>query len=330
MRRLILLIPLTFGAGCKACFNPGIPTPPVKHTGGDDSGDSGETGDSKHTGDSSPPLDTTPEPPCDVPEVEGETPTSPQELPLEEWACGQFGNGADYEWFEFSTDQEDWARLLVHAASIGSAADISVLVYDEDDTSYYAFVTGSPDSPDPYLVFHTDKARTFLITMGESYYGYGDDYTWEMMASVTKPPVTWTGYEVEPNDTLTTATAIVEGDVLYGTIGAASDFDRYKITIPDDQKRDVKVTVVAFNEGSPADLRAVAYDPEGNFVKASSSGSDVYDRDPQLTFTTDEAGDYTVLLREEYDKGSPLYWYTISVDVSDPAVVDTAGTDSGT
>jgi len=329
MRRLLLLLPLTLGAGCKACFKPGIPNPPNPHTGGDDSDDSAETGDSKHTGDSTPPVDTTPEPPCDVPEVEGETIVDPQELPLEEWACGDFDNMADYEWFGFTIDQADWVRLSVHAASIGSAADISLLVNDVDDGSYYAFVTGSSDSPDPYLVFHTDKARGFLITMGESYYGYGDDYTWEMMAGITKPPVTWTGLEVEPNDTLDEATAIVEGDVLYGTIGSASDFDRFKVTIPDDSKRDVKVTVVAYNQGSPADLRAVAYDPEGNFVKASSSGDSVYDRDPQLTFTTDQAGDYTVLLREEYDKGSPLYWYVISVDVSDPAEADTSGTDSG-
>ena len=47
-----------------------------------------------------------------------------------------------------------------------------------------------------------------------------------------------------------------------------------------------------------------------------------------MEFTTDEAGDWTVLLREEFAKGSPIYWYTVAVTVTDAPEEDTAGGDT--
>ena len=133
------------------------------------------------------------------------------------------------------------------------------------------------------------------------------------------------------NDDAGTETPLAEGEVLYGTISSSSDFDRYSFTIPDDEKRDVTVTVVANAEGSPADTRLLAYNPDGELEKSKATGESAYDRDPILEFSTDQAGTWTLLVREDYDKGSPFYWYTIRIEISDPPTDtgDTSGTADG-
>lgn len=333
LQRLLPLLLLGLGqTGCKSClvscFDPGVPNPPHPDTSKDsDSGDSSDS-DSDSDSDSAPPVDTTPEPPCDVPEVEPNGITSPQALPLEQWACGVFDAYLDVDGFAFDVPDAGWVRLNVRATSIGSAADVSVN-FGEPDGDYGALVGGSYSSTDPFLVFYTDEARSFEAYMSEAYYGYGEDYTWEMMASTEKPPVTWTLDEVEPNDDKTEGMLMASGDVMYGTIADAADFDWIRISIPDAGKHDVSVKVTASREGAPTDLRALAYDPSGTFVKASSSGENTYDRDPWLEFTTNEAGDWYVLFREEFEKGSPIYWYTVAVTVTDSPSEDT-GADTGT
>ena len=329
--RLCSLVLLALGLpGCKSCFisciDPGVPNPPHPDTSKDDSGDSSDS--AEDSTESSPPVDTSPEPPCAVPEVEPNGLSDPQELPLEQWACGVFDVYLDVDGFTFDVPDAGWVRLNVRATAIGSAADVSVNL-GEPGGDYGAIVGGSYSSSDPFLVFYTDKARTFDAYLSEAYYGYGENYTWEMLASTEKPPVTWTMDEVEPNDSKTEAMAMASGDVMYGTISEGSDFDWIKISIPDDAKHDVSVKVTASREGAPTDLRALAYDPSGVFAKAASSGENTYDRDPWLEFTTDEAGDWTVLLREEYEKGSPIYWYTVAVTVTDAPAEDTGSAFAG-
>ena len=331
-RRLLPLMLLALGqTGCKSCLlscvDPTIPPHPHPDTSPDS--DSAVT-DSDSDTDSPPdsPVDTSPEPPCDVPEVEPNGLSDAQALPLEQWACGVFDVYLDVDGFTFDMPDAGWLRLNVKATSIGSAADVSVN-FGEPDGDYGALVGGSYSSSDPFLVFYSDKARTFEAYLSEAYYGYGEDYTWEMMASVEKPPVTWTMTETEPNDEKTEGTPMASGDVMYGTISEGSDFDWIKITIPDDAKHEVTVKVNASREGAPTDLRALAYDPAATFVKSASTGENSYDRDPWLEFTTNQAGDWYVLLREEYEKGSPIYWYTVAVTVTDAPAEDT-GADSGT
>ena len=316
-------------AGCKACLvsciDPSLPVPSPGDSSKEDSGDSSDS--AEDSTESSPPIDTSPEPPCDVPEVEPNGLSSAQDLPLEQWSCGVFAAYLDVDGFTFDVPDAGWVRLNVRATAIGSAADVSVN-FGEPDGDYGAIVGGSYSSSDPLLVFYTDKARTFEAYLSEAYYGYGDNYTWEMLASTVKPPVTWTVDEIEPNDDKTEAMAMASGDVMYGTISEGSDFDWIKISIPDDAKHNVSVKVIASREGAPTDLRALAYDPSGVFAKSASSGENTYDRDPWMEFTTDEAGDWTVLLREEFAKGSPIYWYTVAVTVTDAPEEDTAAGDT--
>lgn len=323
---LILLAPMVVNAGCKACFTPTLPGPDIKDT-HTDSGETGDTQETAETGDTSPPVDTTPEPPCDVPEIEPHAYSAPQELPLDQWACGYFEYNFDYEYFTVTTTQSDWVRFQIKASSIRSSADTTVLIVDSSDGSRYANVTGGAETVDPFAVFPISEATEFRAVLGETYYGYGEDYTWEMMATITKPPVEWTATEVEPNDDETTAIALAEGDVMFAISDYTDDLDNFKISIPDERERYVKVTVVANAEGSPADMRVIAYEPDGTYRKAASSGASAYDRDPILEFTTDVAGDWIIELREDYSKGSPWYWYTLSVEISDPAVEDTASAD---
>lgn len=328
MYRFLPILAMATCRGCKAC----IPDPPYPNTPDTQKQDSGDTDDSADTDDTDtgPPIDTAPEPPCDVPEVEPHSATSPQELPSDQWACGTFTQ-YDVEIMRFAVDQADWVRMEVRAAAAGSSADVSMQVADASDDDFSAVVAGSTTSSDPFLVFPTDKARSFTVLLRELYGGYGDDYTWELLGSVTKPPVTWTTEEIEPNESNTQATPITEGEVMYGTTSPIGDYDWYSISIPDAEKRDVTVTVVAFAEGSPADLRSVARDPDNVFVKGASSGSSAYDHDPILQFTTDREGTWYFFVTNEDGKGSPVYWYTLSVDITDPPEVDTAASaDSGT
>lgn len=316
----LLLAVLPLAQGCKSCFAPSLPSPTVTKDdsdAGDTDAETGETGDST-------PVDTTPPPPCDVPEVESNNnPSEPQDLPLDQWACGTFETQVDPEFLTFSTTQADWVRLEVRAVSIGSEADVSLNLY-EPDGDYEAAWYGSEYSSDPFIQFKTDEARDFTVMLSDAYYGYGEDWFWEIMATVTKAPVTWAAEEVEPNNYNTEPTEVTSGVTTYGVISSSSDLDWFKISVPDADKHTLRVRVDAAGSGSPADLRAVVYDPSGSWAKTSLTGEDVYDRDPWMDVTTDMAGDWTILLREDYEHGSPIYWYTVVIEL------DPEGTDSGT
>ena len=333
MLRSSVLLLLMSCDGCKAC-KPSLPYPPPvddssQQDSGDSDADSGDS-DSGHTGHSeSPPIDTTPPPPCDVPEVEpNNDPTAPAELPLEQRACGTFTSYIDPESFLVSFPRADWVKIQVDAASKGSAADVKFNLVNYDDDDYNAIAYGSYQSSDPYMAFPIPEGQDYVIILSESYYGYGDNYTWEMLTSVIKPPVTWTQEEVEPNDTSSEPAALTLGSPLWGTIGEPGDLDWFRITVPDAEKRSLSVRVTAFREGSPADLRLILQDPSGKKYYAST-GENSYDYDPWKDVTTDQAGDWLLELIEQNSSGSALYWYTLTVTLSEPTSTDTGGTDSG-
>lgn len=303
--------------GCKSCFAPSLPSPDLPKT---DTQDDDSATDSADSGDSGP-IDTTPPPPCDVPEVESNNnPNEPQALPLDQWACGIFDTTIDPEAFGFSTTQADWIRLEVRAVSIGSEADVSLNLFEPDGDISAAW-TGSTYSTDPFIVFKVDKARDFVAMLSDAYYGYGEDWFWEMMVTVTKAPVEWTAEEAEPNDEDTEANALTPGTTSLGVISSSSDLDWFKVSVPDAEKHTLRVRVYAARHGSPVDLKAIVYDPSGNWAETSLTGENGYDRDPWLDVTTDEAGDWTILIRDEFAKGSPIYWYTIVTEL-DPEGTD--------
>lgn len=322
---ILLTLPLAMSAGCKACFTPSLPNPNVKDS-KTDSGETGDTSETGETGESSPPIDTTPEPPCDVPEIEPHSYGSPQELPLDQWACGYFESKFDYEYFRVETTQADWVRFQINASSIRSSADTTALIVDINDGLKYANVTGGAETVDPFAVFPISAATTFHIVLGETYYGYGDDYTWEMMATITKPPVTWDSEELEPNDEPDGAQSISGNEVVFAHSDYTGDLDNFKFNIPDGAERYVKVEVVAVSVGSPANMHVTAYEPDGTARVGASAGETSYDRDPILEFTADIAGDWVIELREDGNKGSPWYWYTVVVTIADPSATDTADT----
>ena len=68
---------------------------------------------------------------------------------------------------------------------IGSSSDLQIALTDPAD-DFSAVSTTTPDSIDPLILFYADRPGTFYVNVADQYYGYGDDYIWEMIASATK------------------------------------------------------------------------------------------------------------------------------------------------
>src|SRR6185436_16047983 len=126
---LLALVALSCEA-CKSCVTPSLPDE-------DDGTDS--IADSAESGDSTPPIDTSPPPPCDFPEVEpnnysvGPEPDPPNVIPMEKWACGDIDTMTDTDRLLVTADgPADWVRFDVVASQEGSSLDAGVLLLDDD------------------------------------------------------------------------------------------------------------------------------------------------------------------------------------------------------
>lgn len=303
---------LVLGAcrGCSAC-EPGIPTDP-----GDDDPRT-DTEQPVDTHDTAPPEDTALPPPCAQPEVEpNDAITEANEIEREEWACGTFGSGSDYEWLVFPGDTASWFRVEVEAAAIGSAANVSLYLTDAE-FSFYALVEDSAASEDPWVVFPSAGVDAYYLYLYEDDEGWGEDFEWELMASETKISLTWDLEEEETNDTPSEAMEFEAGNVVYGTIGEESDYDWYHFTTPE-TKWVVTWTVEAYGSGSPANTRLALYDStiiddpdNADPLERAFTDTSSYDSDPRLEYSGEGVADYYLLIKESDENAGPLYWYTL-------------------
>lgn len=286
---------------CDGC-QPQLPRPPQEQEDRDDSGDSGaDSGDTADTDVGPPPL-------CDVEEIEPNDVTA-QALPMETWACGKYDVAFDIERLAFSSNQPGWIEVDVESAARGTSAD-SQLQLGWDDES--AVVADAYLTTDPRIVFPAESAGEFEIILGETHYGYGDDYGWWAMATLVKPPVEWDAEEAEGNDALATAEVFPVGQRVLGGIGEVGDFDWYVVTLPEEEAT-VTFDVQAYVHGSPANLKIELYDADGAFLREDFTGEIDYDLDPWFEKRVTGATTWYVLVRTEDDRGGPFHWYTLSI-----------------
>lgn len=284
--------------------------------GGSTTDDTGDTG----------PIDTGPPPPCDVPEVEPNNPyAEAQDLPMEQWACGNFDDEDDgAEIFLFENEEAGWLRVWARAFEIGSLADITLAI-SSNDGPYGASRLSNPDSTDAMIVFPVDDDYEFYATLSEHYGRSGDAYTWELMASEVKAPIEWNGEESEDNDTSADANPIQHGDRIFGKMNTATDYDWYYLEL-EEGRSDIILNIEAWFYGSPADTRVELYKPSGSLYRADSYSNEggAYNLDPYLTASPTEGGIWTVKILPEVDSegnseggGGSAFWYVLDVSVVD-------------
>jgi hypothetical protein len=297
---------LAWLAACNGC-QPQLPS-------GDEDGRI-DTSPPPDTGDTAV-EDTGPPPMCELEEVEPNNSVEQvQALPMEVWACGHFDVAFDTEFFEFETIEPGWVEVTVEAAARGSSADAQVDVINTG-TGDSVHVSGSYLSTDPRVVFPLDAPATFQAAVGESQYLSGEDYRWYLMASMVKRPVEWTVTETEANDSWDTANVFTMGDTVFGRLSAPDDFDWYKITT-DEVPQTVTFNVVAYQQGSPANIILKLYRSDGTtLIRADRAGEIDYDPDPWFTQRSTDATEWYLLVRTEDDLGSPYHWYTLTISTT--------------
>jgi len=267
--------------------------------------------------DSAEPEDTGPPAPCAFPEEEpNNTLGQAQEIDIEAWACGTISESGDLDTFRFVGTEEGWLRVWVRGFDIGSYAELSL--YVSDNTQEYAAIQlNSEDSTDPLLVVPVPDGHTWFAQVGDAYGGAGERYIWELIGSITKAPVEWTVEEVEPNDIMVDGQFVEDGDVIYGTVGVAGDYDWFLFEVPEG-KVDIVARVVAKKEGSPLDATLVLYTPDGVVKSTVASGELGSDRDPLMEISLDEAGTWGLLMKS-VNGANPLFWYSLEFSMDTEA-----------
>ncbi len=323
MSHILAWLPIASMLACKACAScmPGLPDDMESTTDSADTAqDEQETADT-HWEDTSPP------PPCDIPEVEpNDNLNESYEIERELWTCGTFSEEFDFEWMTFPASDAEWYEVLVSAEDMGSPANVTLWVSDDAMTEF-AMVTGNRYTSDPWLVFPSLGADSYYLYIFEDDGLYGDDYEWKLRVSETKMTLDWDMEEQEPNDSPFEALSMEDGQTVFGTLTTSNDMDWYHVNIPDD-KSTIVFQVEAYGSGSPANTRLILYtdaavstdtadpfDTVDDWVARAFSDESDYDRDPRMEYSVSDPGDYYMVLKEAEGLGSELYWYTMSLSI---------------
>jgi len=309
--------------GCKACIGcvePELPDNPDDPVIGDTDSDTGDTADT------TTPVDTAPPPPCDVPENEpNDGMDQANAFELEQRACGGFTVEDDGEWLVFPAGDAQWIRVAVDAASMGSAADVTLTV-NALESFTNTLLSSTMYWEDPWIVFPALGDSEYHLFLSERSNQYGDDHEWEVLASEDKAPVEWTVDEIEDNNLAERAQTVEAGEVVFGVISEPDDYDWFHIPVPDiGEKISWDVNVEAYTSGSPLASRITLYDADiagadmddVDWLATSWSDSAEYDMDPRIEIQSEGATDWYLVIKNPTTsgsgRGSPFHWYTISI-----------------
>jgi len=273
--------------------------------------------DSDTPQDSDPGAEDTdgPAPRCAVDEVEpNDGPTTATVLGLETRGCGTVGGPLDQDVWSFDLVEEAWVAVRVDAARLGSRADVQATLAGGDTQ---LGVTGFDvaDGTDVRLVVPAG-AGAFTLTVGpQGSQGGGDDSFYEVLASVTKPPLeadVAEGDNGDPEDPQPLVSAITPpaGTVLVGTLSGPTEVDHYAVEVPAGRHR-VQVAVQAQALGSPLDARLVVDDEgERTVVDDSLFGASA---DPVWEATFTGAASLVLELSGQGGTAAPGAWYGLRV-----------------
>jgi hypothetical protein len=360
-------LPLLILMACEACdgCKPRVTAQPPPENGdpvdpGDDIEDSGDTQDTDTPVDTQEPGPA----PCPQPEVEPNDPVAgAQQIDMYYKVCASFDHdgagGGDLDLFGFETTEGGWIEVGVRANDIGSAADITALLNNDEYGTFWAERGAS--SNDPRAVFPLTSFGDWEVLLADQRQGSGEAFFYELMISVAKAPVEWDATVIEPNNTFDEAMAMTADQVVFGVMEDSVDRDNFTFTVPpgDDPDEEVEVTVSVggWSHGSPIQPRLARSERRESEVYVpgeepgdtgyfeteieyetviNNYGGQVTQPDARLTVirAPGEVLYYTV--RDGRDYFGPAFWYTITVTAGPPAPepvdsgVDTGGdTDTG-
>lgn len=308
-------------AGCKGC----VQLPPT-----DD--DTQETQDTAHTAAPESAHSAILQGECAVLDAEpNDAFADAQPLPLETLACGHLDPVGDRDYYEFELEDAGWLSVELVAGD-GSIMNPAVLV-TPDGGGWAAGRNDDPESLDVHLRFPA-PAGVYQAAISEQTFLGGERYGYELLVSEAKPPVDWTRSEVEPNDSTLLGEVLQSGDVVFGTTdgnGPLPDFDWYQVIVPAG-KHTVSFSIVAFDEGSPADLtinlwsEALEALPEGCHEAcapnspacvecAFEGGVAGLELDPFGAYASDGNELLWIQVSEAAGREGPANWYTLTVTV---------------
>lgn len=309
MWTLVRVLGLFGVAGCNCRPDPTVPSMPIDDT-------------------APPPAataDTAPPPRCAIEEseVNNEAATA-DELPLDRRGCGLFQAPNDPDFWTFDVPESAWVGVWLDARENGSIADPGLfvvgpggLVVARDD---------GDETADVRLLFPAPVGTYTLTVREEGFQGAEDGrYFYDLLATVQKAPLEWTGLEVEPNDAVAQATPAGPGDVLLGALADPDDDDVFRVAIPVG-RHELTARIDAFTLGSPADLMMNLVDAGGSSPGCGASnpscefrrGEVGFERDPWLQYTSEGDEVLYVRVRSEDGFGSPIHWYALSVALVAP------------
>jgi hypothetical protein len=296
-----------FAAGC-SCGEPVIPVPPNP--------------DPETTGDTSVELTghTGAEPPCDAPEFEpNDTPQQPNTLPLNRDGCGAFQVEGDFDYWTLDVTEPSWLEVRVNA-SAGGLSDVAVIVSGSSEGVGVARDDGTRDS-DVLLLFPAPVDR-YSISVREQQAKAGERYTYDLSASVAKDPlfydrdgalIAWTE-ELEPNDDISLAAPLRDGDAVLGLTEESVDIDWFRVGVPAG-KHSLRFEIQAFEMGSGGNYTLTLFDESLEQVEIAANGDVGFEPDPVLEFNS--SGDEVLYLqvREADNKGNAAIWYLLETTV---------------
>jgi len=312
---MIPLLLFMFACDRSACVQVDVSNP--NHG---DGGAADDTGTPPDTGDGGGSTD---DQPCDVPEVEPNSPIADaMVIPMEQWACGTFSDASDLsEVLFFQNTEPGWIRVWSRAFDIGSLADLT-LTLSSDEGTFAASRLSNPDSTDAEIIFPIEGLYGFYATLNEQYSRSGKAYYWELMGSMVKAPVEWTSTESASNDSRTTADPVADGDRIYGLMDSTIDYDWYSLEVPEG-RTDIVLDIDAWFYGSPADTRIELYKPDGTLFRSNSASNreGFYDLDPYLSTSLTEPGVWTFKVMPEIAEngsggGGRAFWYVLDVSTT--------------
>jgi hypothetical protein len=284
------LLTLVFGCSCA----PELPTPGPEDTTTPPPVDSADTGSA---------------PPCDLPEVEPDD-VVPNSYVLGLEACGVLDPPTDVDTWSFVLAEDAWLDVSVAAVTLGSLADVRLLLEGPDGAALQR--DDDPGTNDPSLVFPAAAGEWTARLVDENLEG-GERYGWVLFADVGKQPVAASDEEVEPNDLPVHATSLAPGAHLWGILDAF-DTDWFSLTVPGLPGDPVHVvlSVDAFAWGSPADTQLFLVDDGLETVAEATTGLSAADRDPVIDAVLVGGSTFYVSVSDQIALGGPNYWYVLT------------------
>ncbi len=326
----ILFILLLSCKGCGSCWvMPGLPNvavtdPPPFDTGVDDP-------PPEDTGEELPPASI-----CLQQEVEPNNDIrDAQDVAMEEWMCGIFGEPADNDLFTFDVESDAWVRVWIRASELGSLANPRAFLYDEDE-EFAASFEDSFLSEDIDRTFKLDKAREMYIGLLEQNTGslqYGEEYDWRMRVSIVKAPVDWNTEEIEDNDSRDSANIVSDGDRVFGRVENGFRYDWYMLEVTE-ERTEVVVQTDAWIHGSPLNPEIMVEGPDGEEIDKRHTHDSSSNYDAKVAFTAMDTGEYLIRVGaccsgDSGGRGGGLpHWYVLDVDAQ-PVEGGAADTGSG-